>query len=176
MMNDSETIQDLDKISGGDGGKQDGGRNNRRIKNLLLAPSYQFRRGVIAILLAAAFGATIAFLLYSKLGVIFSVMLDLTDAKEEVSQLLRKNVTSLWWQFSTVLIAYLGLNIGFSVVITHRMVGPTYAFRRHIRSLLDGNFSVRTRLREGDAFSEVADGLNELSAKLEKQSGGKRVS
>ena len=174
MMNDSQTIQDLDQGSGPNGDKPDG-RNNRRFKNLLLAPSYQFRMGVIAILLAAAFGAAIAFLLYNKLGVIFSVMLDLTDAKEEVSQLLRKNITSLWWQFSAVLVAYLGLNIGFSVVITHRMVGPTYAFRRHIRSLLDGNYTARTRLREGDAFSEVAEGLNELSVKLEKQSGGKRV-
>jgi len=54
-------------------------------------------------------------------------------------------------------------------------VGPTVAFRRHLRALAAGDYSARTYLRPHDAFQEVADELNALSRALETRAGADDV-
>src|SRR5690606_825027 len=63
---------------------------------------------------------------------------------------------------------YLAATIGTSVLFTHKLVGPTIAFRRHIRSIADGRYNARTYLRKGDAFLAVADELNSLSEVMQR--------
>ena len=55
------------------------------------------------------------------------------------------------------------LNLCASIYFTHKMVGPTVAFRRHIAALKEGRYDAKIKLRRGDAFNEVASALNELS-------------
>ncbi|MEY4630091.1 MAG: hypothetical protein RIQ81_211, partial [Pseudomonadota bacterium] len=59
-----------------------------------------------------------------------------------------------------------------AVVTTHRMVGPTVAFRQAIRSMIDGQYGRKLTLRPGDAFNEIADDLNTLSTKLAQRQVG----
>jgi signal transduction histidine kinase len=69
-----------------------------------------------------------------------------------------------------LLIFYVLTNMGVTIIFTHKLVGPTVAFRRHIRMLTEGRYDYRTTLRKGDAFQEVADDLNHLSAHLSGKS------
>ena len=48
------------------------------------------------------------------------------------------------------------------------VIGPTVAFKRHIRALREGNYDSRVVLRKGDAFDDVADELNLLAQALAK--------
>jgi len=63
---------------------------------------------------------------------------------------------------------YFFITVAVSIFFTHRLVGPTYAFRRHIRELKNGNYGSRVVLRKGDAFQEVAEDLNDLAVTLEQ--------
>lgn len=144
------------------------GRRNRRLKNWLLMPGFQIRMGVYAIGLSGIFAGAATYLFYKKFERTYRVILDLTDAKEEVTQILSRDFRAIAFQLGACLLAYVVANVAISIWLTHRMVGPTYAFRRQIRHLIHGNMKARVRLRDGDAFREVAHDLNELAAKLEQ--------
>ncbi|UCF68649.1 MAG: hypothetical protein JSV80_05000 [Acidobacteriota bacterium] len=57
-----------------------------------------------------------------------------------------------------------------SLLVSHRIVGPLYRFKKVFRSLGGGHFDMRIRLRSGDYLSKEADAINEMieavSAKL----------
>ena len=65
-------------------------------------------------------------------------------------------------------IAYLLTVLAVAIVFLHRLVGPTVALRRQGEALKNGDYSARVSLRRNDAFSELADDLNELAALLEQ--------
>lgn len=147
------------------------GRRNRRLRNLVLMPAFQIRMGLYAIGLGAAFGVGATYLFYKKFEKTYRVILELTDAKEEVTQIVMRDFQAVVWQLGACLVAYLIANVAISIFVTHRMVGPTYAFRRHIRHMIHGRYEARVRLRNGDAFREVAKELNELAVTLGQANG-----
>jgi hypothetical protein len=73
-------------------------------------------------------------------------------------------------QIAGLLLLYIAINMLLAIVFTHKLIGPTVAFRRHIRMIAENKLQYRTILRKGDAFQEVAEDLNKLSDKLERQS------
>jgi methyl-accepting chemotaxis protein len=48
----------------------------------------------------------------------------------------------------------------FSLVFSHRIVGPAYALARDLKRLGKGDLTVRTQLRKGDFHTEVAEAFN----------------
>lgn len=148
------------------------GKKHRRMRNLLLMPAFQIRMGVYAIALGGGFAAGATYLFYKKFEKTYRVILELTDAKDEVSQIIARDFHAVAWQLGALLLLYVLANVAISVTVTHRMVGPTYAFRRHIRHLMRGNLTSRVRLREKDAFREVANDLNELAKVMGQSAAG----
>ena len=140
----------------------------RSARNFLLQPTLQLRLGFISILVATFFCCLIIGLAYISLSSFYSMVLDLTDLREEVVQILDQYVSSMSWWIIGLVLVYLTINVGLSIYYTHRLVGPTIAFRRHILALIDGDFKSRVNLRKNDAFEEVAEALNKLAEKLEK--------
>lgn len=73
------------------------------------------------------------------------------------------------------LVAVVGLTtlgsvcIFFWFVVSHRIFGPTIPFRRHIQSLIDGDYTVRVQLRKRDEFQDLAEALNQLTNKLQER-------
>lgn len=148
------------------------GKAKRRVTNFLLQPFLQVKLGFYAIVLSVLFGASLGAILYHNFAGLVSSIVLLTDAEDEVRELF----FDYWrgtqaWIYLCFLIYFLA-TVAISVLYTHKLVGPTYAFRRHIRSLAEGRYNARTFLRKGDAFLEVADELNHLSEVLEKSKGG----
>lgn len=148
-----------------------GGKMKRQLRNFLLQPLLQMRIGLYAIVLALCFSIALGAILYANFADLISNVLLMTDAQDEVREIFMSywHNTQLWVYLSFFI--YLMATVTISVLYTHKLVGPTVAFRRHIRSLMDGRFTARTYLRKGDAFAEVAEELNHLSEVMEKKYG-----
>lgn len=154
------------------GAPQSGGKAKRRVRNFLLQPLLQVKIGLFSILLSVLFAGAVAALLYFNFFPLIDTVLKMTDADEEVRDFFMDEwrAKQLWVYLA--FFVYLVAQIAMSVLYTHRLVGPTYAFRRHIRSIAEGRYNARTYLRKGDGFIEVADELNNLSEVMERKFGG----
>jgi len=152
----------------------EGGKAKRRVRNFLLQPLIQVKLGLYSILLAAGFSAAIGGILYVNLAKFAQIVLQLTDVEDEVYDLLNTYMADTKWWLALAIAVFLVCNVLVSIIYTHRLIGPSIAFRRHIRNLAEGRFNARTYLRKGDAFVEVADELNHLSEVLERQTAEKR--
>ena len=147
------------------------GKAKRRLHNFMLQPLLQMKIGLYSIIISLFFAGSLAWIVYYNFaGLVNSVVL-LTDAEDEVRDLFMDywRGTQLWVYLSCLI--YIGATVTISVLFTHRLVGPTIAFRRHIRSLGEGRYNARTYLRKGDAFAEVAEELNRLSETMERSQG-----
>ena len=145
--------------------------NQRKFKNFLLQPLLQIKLGAYSITLAATFSVVMSLFLYTQLHHFYEIVLQLTDMEEEVKDLLTGLVWETGWYVFIGVIVYLLINIAVSIFFTHRLIGPTYAFRRHIGALMQGRYTSRIKLRKGDAFVEVANDLNSLAELMEKTQG-----
>jgi len=147
------------------------GRSDRKLRNFLLMPQIQIRLGAYMIVLAVALLVSLGVIVYVKMSEIISLIVQLTDVEEEVEEVLINYVQGMSWWIILAIVLYIAINMSLSVLYTHKMVGPTYAFRRHIQALGKGNYNAKTNLRKGDAFEELASDLNTLSDVLDKQFG-----
>ena len=145
------------------------GKAKRKVRNYMLDPMLQVKLGLYCILLALAFAVTLGTILYTNFANLITSIVLMTDAQEEVTEIFSSywGDAQLWLYLAFV--AYLVLTVIVSVLYTHKLVGPTIAFKRHVRNLTEGRYGVRTHLREGDAFADVATELNQLSAALESK-------
>ena len=138
----------------------------RKLRNFLLMPQMQMRLGFYTLVLATFFFTALVGIVYLKMNEILSLVVQLTDAENEVQEVLFSYVQSMsWWIIFSVCL-YVVVSLFVTIWYTHKLVGPSYAFRRHVKALIGGDMSARTKLRNGDAFGELADDLNLLSEKL----------
>ncbi len=144
----------------------------RKLSNFLLQPLLQVRLGLYAILLSLLFGFGVFAIIYVNFYKFYDLVLELTDLRAEVTEILNTYIHGVVVWMILALVVYFLVTVAVSIFFTHRLVGPTYAFRRHIKDLSRGQYKSRVILRKGDAFQEVADDLNELAVKLEQQRQG----
>lgn len=149
------------------------GHARRSFKNYALQPLLQVRLGLYFVLLSIAFSLFLGGVLYMNLAKFVEIVLELTGVEDEVRDLLIQYIDPARMQILGVLIVYVIVTMIMSIKLTHKLVGPTVAFRRHIRMISEGNWEHRTVLRDGDAFAEVADDLNRLSEELSRKYGAK---
>jgi signal transduction histidine kinase len=57
------------------------------------------------------------------------------------------------------------------VTLSSRVYGPVVAFHRHVRRLIEGDYSSRVHLRRGDDLHDLRTVLNELAEVMEGRSG-----
>ncbi len=67
--------------------------------------------------------------------------------------------------FSTVSIAFTAFLFMVGKQLSHRIVGPVYAFEKFIDNYIDGNY-YRLRLRKGDEFPELEDLAEKIAQEL----------
>ena len=146
-------------------------KHARSIKNMLIDPLVQVRLGLYSILLAVIFSAVVCYILYANFNNFAEVMMELTDVGDEVPALFMTYMADATWWLVIAIAVFLILNIAISVFFTHKLIGPTVAFSRHLNGLIAGDYSVRVILRKGDSFADIAEKLNKLAEKLES---GKR--
>lgn len=143
--------------------------SQRRILNFLLEPYTQMRMGVYANLAALIFITAVSAVVYVQLNDFFAIVLEATELEDEVFSIAQTYLSdSITWLF-ILAVLFMCSNLLISILFTHKMVGPAYALRRHIRGLISGAYDSRTFLRRGDLMQELAVELNRLSEQLESK-------
>jgi hypothetical protein len=144
--------------------------HQRSPRNYLLAPMVQVRLGLYAVVLGFLFAAGTLGVLYAGLSRAYVLILPLIEEREKqaVRAIVEAQFKDMAVYIAIIAATFMIGTTVVSILYTHRMVGPTYAFRRHLKSLLEGRYEVRTFLRKHDAFTEVANDLNALADHLQR--------
>jgi len=143
--------------------------NPRKFRNFLLNPDMQLAFAINIIALSAFFVVAIGFVVYFQLGDFIQKVLTVADLDSTTLSQLRADWDATTYWLGLFLGSYVLITLVLCVIYTHRMIGPTIAFKRHIEELLSGRYNSRITLRDGDAFDDVAESLNDLAENLEKK-------
>lgn len=54
-----------------------------------------------------------------------------------------------------------------SVFVSHKIAGPVFRFEESAKTIANGDFSLRIRLRKGDELHDLADAFNRMTESLE---------
>jgi signal transduction histidine kinase len=135
----------------------------------MLQPFLQVRIGLYNVVLSLIFCIIVGGYLYFKLMEFGEVVQTLTESDDTINELVRSYLISVGTVATSIGALFVLLSLGMSIYFTHKMVGPTIAFRRQINALKSGNYTAKISLRKGDAFNEVAQELNELADELKRQ-------
>jgi methyl-accepting chemotaxis protein len=65
-------------------------------------------------------------------------------------------------RFWPAVILLLGLLVLHTLIVSHRLVGPLYRFRRVWQAVAEGNLSVRATLRRHDYLTQEAEAINAM--------------
>lgn len=79
-----------------------------------------------------------------------------------------EQVLALGQVFWPAIAALIVASAVFSIYLTHRLAGPLYRLEQSARELIQGNLSLRIRLRERDELQELAGLLNEALTNLDQ--------
>ena len=140
----------------------------RSIRNAAWQPFLQFK------LLAYMLGSTalVAVLLAVFLYYAFGDMLNIVTIKAEsasyYSEMMDVQLVHLLRYCGALIVLYIILLGAVCIAYTHRLTGPLRPFLRHVDRLIDGDYSSRVVLRDGDLdiYNEYAEKLNTLATKL----------
>lgn len=148
----------------------------RKLSNYLLQPLLQTKIGLYCIAISLVFCAFLGGVLYVNLNQLYAFVIELTDAPEEVENVIFTYLGSLQnWIYLSVS-AYILVVVALSVWYTHRLVGPMVAFKKHFEAIAAGDYAHRTVLRKNDAFQEAAIQLNLTTETLEVKYGKGKAS
>jgi methyl-accepting chemotaxis protein len=61
------------------------------------------------------------------------------------------------------------VTVMYGLRFSHRVVGPIFAFNRHMNWIREGNFTRDLKLREGDEFEHLAETFNAMQSSLRRR-------
>ena len=143
-------------------------KHDRKVANFLLKPIIQLKIGFVQSVLSLSFVCGLGWYSWAKLHQLTEVVSTLTQADEEISTMISSYLRSVAEVAAGSALVFILVTISVTIMMTHKLIGPTVAFRRLIKELLQEKFGAKITLRKGDAFQEVADDLNSLSEFLTK--------
>jgi len=104
------------------------------------------------------------------LGAIFgpSILVLLTESpiqlKAEISQVLLVLHNHIWPGIGVVIVLF-GL---YSIMVTHKIVGPLFVIDKTIREIAEGDLSVRAHIRKNDDLQEFRSNFNRMAGNMER--------
>jgi methyl-accepting chemotaxis protein len=144
------------------------GLERRHKMNLLLQPALQLKLPAILLLVTLGFAALQVAHTQFAYGKLFDVVLEEAGRPPFLENLLKEQ-TGDYLEVTTVFtLLYIFVVVVLSVAYAHRMIGPMVPIRRQTEALKNGDYSARVTLRKRDAFTELAEDLNELARILEE--------
>lgn len=138
-------------------------KNRRRIKNILLQPGIQFRLFFPFILTILVFDITIYSTTVWLIRELNNFFPDMNMQQLEALQSMHHR--AVWAGIFGMLLPAV-VAFGFTALQFHRVLGPLVAIQRHVRTLIEGDYSKTLTLRQADELKSLADDLNELTVRL----------
>ncbi|MCY4380892.1 MAG: hypothetical protein OXC40_04920 [Proteobacteria bacterium] len=141
----------------------------RKLKNFLLKPRAQLELVINIVTLTIFFGTSASLIIYFQLNDIFNTLYIMSEIDGDTSRTLSND----WNHSITLLVGFIFLYVLTTTVIciihSHRMIGPTVAFKRQLNAILSCNYKTRIKLRDGDYYQDLAELFNRLSEQLEQK-------
>ncbi len=138
----------------------------RKSWNLLQRPDLQLRLPAYLLALTLAFVGLLSAHTWDVYGRLFARAVAESNQPAWFERTLSAQTGDFALVWGAITLAYVLSVVILCVAYVHRMVGPLVPLRRHLEAMKNGDFSVRTHLRSRDAFQELAEELNELTAAL----------
>jgi signal transduction histidine kinase len=140
--------------------------NRRSSTGWLIDPKHQLRfafyligGGITALMLICLY-------LLVALEKNIQVVLENGQVPADVSEALLDHVSRAELNVTGISLLLMVASILTGVRLSHRIYGPIVQFRRHVRNMINGDYSSRVNLRDHDQFFELSEDLNELAEKL----------
>ena len=144
------------------------GLQRRHKMNLLLQPALQLKLPAMLLFVTLGFAALQVAHTQFAYGKLFDVVLEEAGRPPFLEDLLKEQTGDYLEVTSALTLVYIFVVLVLSVAYAHRMIGPMVPIRRQTEALKNGDYSARVTLRKRDAFSELAEDLNELARMLEE--------
>ena len=137
----------------------------RQKRRRLLIDRLQYRLLAVNVLYFGVVAVVFAFLLFGPL--IQQLLVNDLDpvSRDQASSAFLTLHQRVW---PPLIIAFICLTIH-SLVVSHRIAGPLYQFRRIFGQLRDGDLTARATLRRGDYLTAEAQIINDMSESLEQR-------
>lgn len=143
----------------------------RKLRNYLLKPGYQLKFSLYFIVSGMALLGVMIAVVFSKLRTL-SETISRSGALDIKSQsLLNDLIFDVTWISLSSFAAFALIVLVYSIVISHRIVGPTVAICAYIEELKKGNLDAKRTLRKYDELHPIMDSLQDLALKMKSKSG-----
>lgn len=143
-------------------------QNRRSIRNFFIRPGPQLRVGAGFLVIILVLQSGILFGLRWPIQTFFDELQRFYRIDGAELQTFVISIQSTLLYASLVSLALALIAIIYGLRLSHQIYGPLVPIQRHIKSLVDGDYSSRIHLREGDEFKELEGSLNALAANLER--------
>jgi nitrate/nitrite-specific signal transduction histidine kinase len=144
-------------------------KSPRKIRNYLIRPGYQLRFGLYFITSGLALLGVMIAVIFSKLRTL-SETISRSGSLDIKSQTLLNNlIFEMTWISLLTFVAFALIVLVYSIVISHRIVGPTVAICAYIEELKKGNLDARRTLRKYDELHPIMDALQEFALLLKSK-------
>lgn len=149
-------------------GSTAGGRRHRRLGNYLLDRGFQLKYVAMILGLSLVISFALGVFLVDQMRE-NSRMLQLDAELDPVfqEQLARADTEAVLVLAGGLVLFNVVLALG-AVVVTHRMAGPIFVFRRYLRMLAEGRIPEVRALRRGDEFADVLEDLRRTVQAVER--------
>ena len=144
-------------------------KSKRRFKNLLVNPGYQLKYVFWITITGLMLIITYSAVFYSYVRENYKIHVDLSPMEDNAKALLYQELNEIIMKLGLASLFCLAVVSLFGIVLSHRVAGPMFHFKRVFRAIREGNRFERIHLRPGDDFRDVADEFNQMIEGLETQ-------
>ena len=133
-----------------------------RRKRKLIKPAYQIKVTLTIVVSLIIYSVILGMLIFYPLWMELQSASSIYE-KEKISYAIL-SLHKVLWPAVIVISLLVGIQVIFA---SHRVAGPIYRLEKTLEELINGNFSIRMRLRKGDEFKELEGVMNRLAEYLE---------
>ncbi len=142
------------------------GKSNRKLKNILINPSYQLRYTFWVTATGGLLVLINSLIFYLFVRENYSTLVDLGPMSPEAKLQLYQELNEIILYLGVLSVLFLVVVSVFGVLMSHRTAGPMFHFKKVFAAIAGGDLSARVKLRPKDDFQDVADSFNEMIDKL----------
>ena len=149
----------------------------RSIRNAAWQPFLQFKLLAYMLGTTALVAVLLSVFLYYAFGDLLNIVTIKSESASYYSQMMDVQLVHLLRYCGALIVLYIILLGAVCIAYTHRLTGPLRPFLRHVDNLIDGDYSSRVILRNGDLdiYNEYAEKLNTLAVKLNAEGSDKNA-
>lgn len=130
-------------------------------KTFLIKKGMQLRYMGVIIVAMLAVALVVGFTIY------FTIWDNISDPGQSLSSIntiFEKSNIKLCYSIAALII-FIAIA---SVFVSHKIAGPVFRFEQSVKSIAEGDLTLRIHLRKGDELMDLADMFNEMVESLEK--------